>query len=59
MPMNATSKKRRKPAGTKSDSFVYRGVRIMRTWTSSDRKEEIAETMRKVIERGPAQIAAE
>jgi hypothetical protein len=59
MPRNATPKKRKKATVAKSDSFVYRGVRIMRTWTNSDRSEAIAEAMRKVIERGPAQIAAE
>jgi hypothetical protein len=55
--MNATSKKRRKPSEAKF--FVYRGVRIMRTWASSNRKDAIGEPMRKVILRGPAQIAAE
>jgi hypothetical protein len=59
MATNATIRKRGKTSAAKSDSFVYRGVRIVRTWTSSDRKDEIGEAMRKVIERGPARVAAE
>ena len=38
---------------TTGDSFVYRGVRITRTWTNSNRKKKIGEAMRKVIQRGP------
>ncbi|MGD0191349.1 MAG: hypothetical protein ABSD74_11465 [Rhizomicrobium sp.] len=57
MATNTTSKTRRKASGAKF--FVYRGVRIMRTWTSSNRRDAIGEAMRKVIQRGPAQIAAE
>jgi hypothetical protein len=56
MPVNLTPKKRRRPPGAKF--FVYRGMRIMRTWTSSRRKDAIGEAMRKIIQRGPAQIAA-
>jgi hypothetical protein len=61
MQTNATAKKRRKSpaAGAKSDSFVHRGVRIMRSWTRSERKKEIGEAMRKVIQRGPAQTSVD
>jgi hypothetical protein len=46
-------------AGSKtSDSFVYRGVRIARTWKSSGRSKAIDDAMRKVIQLGPAQSPA-
>ena len=60
MPLKAAAKKRRKASSDDSaDSFLYRGVRITRTWTHSKRRKEIEEAIRKVIERGPAPIAAD
>jgi len=55
MALKATAKKRRKaPTANGSDSFVYRGVRITRTWTNSKRRKEIDEAIRAMIQRGPA-----
>jgi hypothetical protein len=57
MTQKATSRKRRKaPSFSRSDSFVYRGMRITRSWTNSKRRKEIEEAMRAVIERGPAPV---
>jgi hypothetical protein len=60
MALKSTAKKRGKAAatGANSDSFVYRGIRITRTWTTSKRSKQIGEAMRKVIQRGPAQASA-
>jgi len=46
------------PSHQRSDSFVYRGVRITRTWTRSKRRKEIDEAMQKVMQRGPAEASA-
>jgi hypothetical protein len=60
MALKAAAKKRGKSAsvGEGSDSFVYRGVRITRTWKFSKRSKAIGEAMRKVIQRGPTQTPA-
>jgi hypothetical protein len=41
-----------------SDSFVYRGVRIKRTWMNSNRKKKIGEAMQTIIQRGPEKASA-
>ena len=51
--MKVRNKKRSAIAAEKSNSFLYRGVRITRTWTRSERRKEIAEAMLKVLRRGP------
>lgn len=58
--MKTPAKKARKNSAAKPipDSFLYRGVRIVRSLTNAKRRKERDEAIRKVIERGPGQTAA-
>ncbi len=60
MAVKVAAKKKGKSAlsDRASDSFLYRGVRITRTWTNSKRRKEIGEAMQKVLQRGPAEAPA-
>jgi hypothetical protein len=59
MAMKVTVRKKGKSADRISNSFLYRGVRITRTWTKSKRHNEIGEAMQKVLQRGPARASSD